>query len=188
MFNSYSNGGSDWGSCSANSDRSQCIDNTNTAINSQFAPSYNNEKTEREGVTITCLDSAALGGSLGSKSGDYGETCNKEGTKAGKYPQASWDGIRSTTDYNTLIGGLKNKHPLSHYTQCSWCPENLNCIFHNAYFPFFFGYLQDCPFGEYSANGDLDCHRKTADKLYFKLIYLNFNSWINFFEDFNFTI
>lgn len=36
-------------------------------------------------------------------------------------------------------------------------------MYHNSYFPFFNGFLLKCKFGEYSANGDYDCHRKNFD-------------------------
>lgn len=56
------------------------------------------------------------------------------------------------------------KHVTSNYAICSWCPNDVNCNYHNAYFTFFRGFIFECPFGEYSANGDLDCHRKNVDK------------------------
>jgi len=53
---------------------------TNADIKTQFAESYYNERDEREGVTIRCLDTAALNGAYtatqtgAAKSGYYGET------------------------------------------------------------------------------------------------------------------
>lgn len=79
------------------------------------------------------------------------------------FPPDKCDGIRNPSSLGTKLGGVKLKHSTSHYRQCSWCPDDLNCVYHNAFFSFFAGFLLDCPFGEYSPNGDLDCHRKPTD-------------------------
>ena len=169
--NEYSNGGITCSTCSpGNSDRSQCRNAFNAYIDTQFAESYYNEKYEREGVTITCLDSSDIRGAYPGSitgtpsydSGAYGETCNIEASGSGRYAPGSCDGIRDT-DNSSKLGGLKNKHSLSHYQKCSWCPDNLNCEYHNSFFTFFAGFLLECPFGEYSPNGNLECHRKDAD-------------------------
>ena len=143
---------------------------TNGGITTQFAKSFYNQYSEREGRTQACLDSAQPKTGYSSetsspKSGYYGETCNIEGslTSSVIFNPTECDGVRSTSDNVSKVGGLKNKHTISHYGQCSWCPDNLNWIYHNAFFPFFFGYLLQCPNGEYSANGDLDWHRNNVD-------------------------
>ena len=183
----YTNGGSPCYTCSpGDSDRSKCIDTANNQIRSQFAESYYNEKDEREGVHITCLDSALENNdAVVDKSGAGQETCGIEASDTvNYYPPDQCDGIRDT-DNDTKLGDPKNKHTVSHYGKCSWCPDDLNCQYHNSYFTFFKGYLLECPYGEYSSNGDLDCHRKNIDNFckdgYYRAIHKNDkdNQWIH---------
>ena len=49
------------------------------------------------------------------------------------------------------------------YQTCTWCPEDLNCEFHNSFFTFFRGYLLNCSHGEYSKNGYNTCTRNKVD-------------------------
>ena len=104
---------------------------TNGGITTQFARSFYNQFGEREGITQACLSSAQPKTSYSSetsspRSGGYGETCGVEGSLNSTtiFNPSNCDGIRSTSDSVTKIGGLKNKYSLSHYLQCSWCPEN----------------------------------------------------------------
>jgi hypothetical protein len=160
----YSNGGIACGNCSPGaSDRSQCLTGTDADINTQFAESFYNEDDEREGVQVGCLDSADVNdGSDGTTSGGSGRICDIEASLAAAYAPSECDGIRNANN-STLTGGYKVKHSLTHYNYCSWCPDDLNCIFHNSFFTFFRGYLIQCAHGQYSANGDLDCNRKKTD-------------------------
>jgi len=169
----YSNGGTACNTCSPGvSDRSQCRDETNGAINTEFAESYYNENDEREGVVITCLDSSAvrtaypgsITGTVKYESGNYGETCGAEASlvSGNIYDPTECDGQRDT-DKATKLGAPKNKYTLSHYRMCSWCPDDLICEYTNSFFSFFRGFLLECPHGEYSPNGDLNCHRKDTD-------------------------
>ena len=163
----YSNGGTDCQTCSPGvSDRSKCVNEADVNIVTQFAESYYNSNNEREGVAVTCLDSSDdrdVYGTVTGESGNLGEDCDIEGSGAGVYPPNSCEGIRDESNIAIKLGGLKVRHTTSHYRQCSWCPDDLNCEYHNSYFSFFNGFLMKCPYGEYSANGDLECHRKAAD-------------------------
>lgn len=159
-----SNGGSPCTTCSQlKTDWSNCSRGNSHNVKTQFARSFLNRNNNRENKYVRCLHSAdQIGRNENTKSGANGAKCNIEGSEDGFFPQNKCDGIRST-NMITLIGGLKNKHATQPYLRCSWCPDDVNCLYNNIFFSFFRGYMFSCPYDQYSANGNLDCQRKKSD-------------------------
>jgi hypothetical protein len=159
----YSNGGIAWHDCSAGaSDRSECTTSGGTAIKTQFSESFLNSATEREHATITCLPTSTSSAGTGSSASGYlGQICGDEDSGTA-VDQSECDGIRSTSDNSTIVSG-RTMQTISTYGYCTWCPDDLNCQFHNSFFTFFRGYLLECDKNEYSPLLDLDCHRKNHD-------------------------
>jgi hypothetical protein len=171
----YSNGGSACTNCLENiSDRSQCEDGDGGYTNTQFARGFRNRFDQREDDYVACILSSKASGTNAGNSGTNGKTCDPEGTFNGfdqssnaltggiSYIQSTCDGIRDSTTTSRL-GGLKNKHSTQPYKVCSWCPNDIQCEYHNSFFTFYRGFMINCPFGEYSANGNLECHRRNSD-------------------------
>jgi hypothetical protein len=176
--NFSSNGGSACTDCDENfSDRSQCQDGTSPTsyTNTQFARGFRNLEYQREKDDLAWLLSSSASGTNATVSGSAGLSCNPEGTYDGTSPvqgrsyiQSQCDGARDDNgdryfDANGDIDIIKSKHSTQPYKVCSWCPNDIQCEYHNSFFTFYRGFMINCPFGEYSANGDLECHRRNSD-------------------------
>jgi hypothetical protein len=166
----YSNGGRACTDCEENfSDRSECEDGTVLSYTkTQFARGFRNLINQREKDPVACILSSQAIGVVATDSGTEGRKCDAEGSYDGtggdgaSYIQTDCDGYRDPATASKF-GGLKNKHSTQTYKVCSWCPNDIQCEYHNSFFTFYRGFMINCPFGEYSANGNLECHRRNSD-------------------------